>query len=211
MPHRIGVVLIMKIKIKYLIIGLILICLAGIYSFVDKTVSIYDTKVDTNDFQSVTLEQGKDISQTFLCDEEYLDGVSLKIAADNVPDNNQVIMDYKLLEGNSGRQVANGEVTLENLKSGSFFKIGFDRVSNCKGKEYTFELSLKECPTGNIRLFYTFGNIDNTKLTYGQEKIEGVQVMRTLTHGFDVETFIVTVCFVAYIIIFMRWLYKLFE
>ena len=48
-------------------------------------------------------------------------------------------------------------------------------------------------------------------LIYAGQTIEGVGVIRSLTHRFDLETFIVTLCFAAYIILFMRWLYKLFE
>ena len=70
---------------------------------------------------------------------------------------------------------------------------------------------MQECPTGSIRVFYTLGSNENATLIYAGQTIEGVGVIRSLTHRFDLETFIVTLCFAAYIILFMRWLYKLFE
>lgn len=70
---------------------------------------------------------------------------------------------------------------------------------------------MQECPTGSIRVFYTPGSNENATLIYASQTIEGVGVIRSLTHRFDLETFIVTLCFAAYIILFMRWLYKLFE
>ena len=201
----------MKSKIKILVIGIVIIFAAVVYSFVDKTVSIYDVQCDTSDFQAVTLEKGIIFSQTFQCTEEYLDGISMKITADNVPDNSLVKIHYNLTEVGAEKESVQGEVSLEELKSGSFFKLRFERISGCEGKEYVLQISLEECPVGNVHLFYTPGVETNTKLAYDSEAIDGTQVMRTLTHRFDVETFIVTLVFDAYITLFMRWLYKLFQ
>ena len=38
----------MKSKIKVIVIGLIILCLAGVYAIIDKAVSIYDTSCDTS-------------------------------------------------------------------------------------------------------------------------------------------------------------------
>ena len=143
----------MKSKIKFLILALVIVGLSVAYSFVDKTVSIYDTKVDTSDFQSISMEIGKELSQTFICTENNLDGISLKISADNVSDNTQVLIGYSLIDNDSEEIVSEGRVTLEELQSGSFFKIRFDRISECAEKEYVLTMSLLECPSGNIRLF----------------------------------------------------------
>lgn len=35
--------------------------------------------------------------------------------------------------------------------------------------------------------------------------------MRTVTHKFDIETFLVALGFVVYIVVFMRMLYRLFK
>lgn len=43
------------------------------------------------------------------------------------------------------------------------------------------------------------------------EKADGVMVLRTVTHRFDVETFIVTALFILYVIFFIRWLSKVFK
>ena len=40
------------------------------------------------------------------------------------------------------------------------------------------------------------------------EKAEGVMVLRTITHRFDIETFVVTAIFILYVIFFVRWLSK---
>lgn len=211
MLHKIGVLGTMKSKIKIFIIGVIIICLAGIYAVIDKSVSVYDTECDTSAFQSVTLEQGKNIEQTFLCMEEFMDGISLKIAADGMEDKGQAILDYEMLDASTGESLTHGEIALKRLSSGKFFKIKFDRITDSKEKEYTFRLAVKECPTGSVRVFYTPGKNVDASFVYDGQTVDGVEVMRTLTHRFDLETFVVTLCFVAYVILFMRWLCKLFE
>ena len=43
------------------------------------------------------------------------------------------------------------------------------------------------------------------------EKAEGVMVLRTITHRFDIETFVVTAIFILYVIFFISWLSKVFK
>ena len=140
-----------------------------------------------------------------------MDGISLKVAADGVLDKSQVVMAYKIIEKDSKEVVAQGKTDLKKVRNGKFFKIKFDRIDATKDKKYMLEMSVQECPTGSIRVFYTPGSNENATLIYDGQTIEGVGVIRSLTHRFDLETFIVTLCFAAYIILFMRWLYKLFE
>lgn len=201
----------MKSKIKMFVIGLVILCLAGAYAMIDKAISVYDTACDTSAFQTITLEQGKKVEQSFVCEEKHMDGISLKIAADGVADKSQASLEYKLIEKESRQAVAQGETDLKRLSSGKFFKIKFEKVESTKDKAYVLEVSVKECPTGSIRVFYTPGSKEKTSLVYDGQTIDGIGVVRTLTHRFDVETFIITLCFAAYIILFMRWLYKLFE
>ena len=110
----------MKSKIKVIVIGLIILCLAGVYAIIDKAVSIYDTSCDTSAFQSITLEQ------SFVCKENHMDGISLKVAADGVLDKSQVIMAYKIIEKDSKEVVAQGKTDLKKVRNGKFFKIKFD-------------------------------------------------------------------------------------
>lgn len=76
----------MRNKNKSYCDGFDYLCLAGVYAIIDKAVSIYDTSCDTSAFQSITLEQGKKLEQSFVCKENHMDGISLKVAADGVLD-----------------------------------------------------------------------------------------------------------------------------
>ena len=48
-------------------------------------------------------------------------------------------------------------------------------------------------------------------LTVKGEKGEGVLVLRTVTHRFDIETFVVTAVFIIYVFLFIRWLGRVFK
>ncbi len=201
----------MKTKVKILIIGIVVICLAGIYSIIDKNVSLYDIKCDTSEFQMLTLEEGKEVVQSFICKENTLDGMALKLAADDNADRADLILSYRLIEKKSDKEVAKGKTDLINLKSGKFFEIRFSEIDKCMDKEYEFRMSLENGELGSVRVFYTPGKSKSAQLIYAGDKVEGIEVLRTITHRFDMETFIITLCFVGYIVVFMRWLYKLFK
>lgn len=201
----------MKSKIKTIFLILIIIVLAAVYAVIDKPVSVYDTSCDTSKFQAQVLEVGQMASQKFVCEEAYMDGISLKLAANAVPDKEKVLVAYEVVDDSTGKVVAKGTENLGKLRSGKFFKMKFDRVNDCKDKAYTLNFRVTKCDAGNVQIFYTPGTDKGEALVYAGTPIDGIGVMRTLTHRFDLETYIVTLCFAAYIVLFMRWLYKLFK
>ena len=201
----------MKLKMKTILLILIIIVLAAVYAVIDKPVSVYDTSCDTSKFQAQVLEGGQTASQKFVCEEAYIDGIALKLAANAVPDNEKVLVKYELIDDNTKKVVAKGNENLGELRSGKFFKIKFNRVNNCKDKAYALNFRVTQCDAGNVQIFYTPGTEKGKALVYAGTSIDGIGVMRTLTHRFDLETYIVTLCFAAYIVLFMKWLYKLFK
>lgn len=199
----------MRSRIKWMIVLIILVLLAGMYSVVDKKVSVYDTEIDSSDYLSIGLQEGNEIKQTFLSKEEVLDGIMVKMAAVGNIDN--IILEYELSE-NGEEIVAQGETSLSELKSGRFFRFDFDKLSGCKNKLYEFRIKVKECEdNGSITLYYTAGREQNTECIVDDIEVDGTFVLRTVTHRFDVETFVVTLCFLIYVVLFMKWLSKLFK
>ncbi|BCZ26284.1 hypothetical protein [Claveliimonas bilis] len=199
----------MKSKIKWLIALIILVLLAGLYSVVDKKTPIYDTEIDNSEYFSVDLREGDRISQSFLAPEDTLDGVMIKMAA--VGNLEGTILEYNLLES-GGETVLEGETSLGELTSGRFFQIDFDQLTGCENQIYELQILVKECDeNSSITLYYTGGKQQNTECMIGDTAVDGTLVLRTFTHRFDLETFVVTVCFLIYVILFMRWLSKLFK
>ena len=92
---------------------------------------IYDASCDTSKFQAQVLEVGQIASQKFVCEEAYMDGISLKLAANAVPDKEKVLVAYEVVDDSTGKVVAKGTENLGKLRSGKFFKMKFDRVNDC--------------------------------------------------------------------------------
>ena len=201
----------MKAKIKIAILVLIIIVLSGVYSVIDKKVSIYDTKCDNSKYLKISLDEGNSVSQKFLCSEEKLDGMAMKISVADESKKNQIELNYKLIDVETNEIIEDEVVDLSELKSGKFFQTNFETINNCKDKEYLFVLQIKKCVENSVTVYYTKGEAEKTSLTYNEDKVDGTMVCRTITHRFDIETFVVTLCFIAYIILFMRWLNKLFK
>ena len=199
----------MKKKLYWIIVGIILIVFSGIYAVVDKNVSIYDKKIDTSRYVSYPISTGTEISQTFVSPEDKINGINVKMAV--VGDQASKKIGYKLNDKN-GKTVASGETTLEKLKSGKFFYMDFDPVENCKGKEYTFVIDVEKCePNGQITIYAT-PEIDNNKvLKVNKDKVDSIMVLRVVNHRFDLETFLVTLIFLIYVVGFIGWLSKVFK
>lgn len=199
----------MKKRIRLIIIAIVLVVLSGVYSVIDKNNSVYDTSIDNSEFVSWELGQGDSVIQSFVSSEDALDGVSMKMSATgNIQD---ITAEFKLLDDKENVLVQK-EISLEELESGKFFKVDFERQNQCKGKKYTAYIEVTHCDEMSKMVVYsTQGIMDNTEFLFTEESNENTMVLRTITRRFDVETFIVTLCFVLYVVFFMRWLTKLFK
>lgn len=199
----------MKKKLYWIIVGIILIAFSGIYAVVNKNISIYDKKIDTTNYVSYPISAENEISQTFISPEDKINGINVKMGVVGNQNNKKIA--YKLNDEN-GKTVASGEATLEKLKSGKFFYMRFDPVENCKGKEYTFVISVEECePTEQIVIYATPEVDDDKTLKVNENKVDSTMVLRVVNHRFDFETFFVTAIFLLYVVSFVNWLSKVFK
>lgn len=199
----------MKKKLSYIILAVVLIAFAGVYAIVDKNNSVYDRTVDTSAYVALGLEDGEAVSQTFTSKEEKLDALSIKMSYSG--DQAGKLVSYALKD-EKGQEVQAGEFTLDKLKAGKFFRIEFDKMTGCKGKTYTLDLTVEQCEkNAQVTVYAVPGASEDAPLTVKEEAGEGVMVLRTVTHRFDVETFVVTLVFMLYVIVFLRWLAKVFK
>ena len=202
----------MKAKIKLVVIILIIVIASGLYSVVDKTGEIYNRKYDNNEYVPLELNVGEEISQRFVCDKERLDGFAIKLTEKSGVEGSELGLSYELWESEQEKCVLQGSQDISEVKSGKFFEINFDKLGNCKGKTYIFKLTVNgKNEQDGIVVYYAPEIEKETELKYDTKNVDGTLVLRTITHGFDVETFVVTICFLAYIVFFMKWLYKLFS
>lgn len=199
----------MKKKLSWIILGVVLITFTGIYSVVDKNNGIYDREIDTSEYASIGLEKDESLKQEFVANEDKLDGISIKMSVSGEAEDKSISYTLKDEDNNI---VASGETSLEKMKSGKFFKLKFDRIVGCKGHKYIFELTVEQCDNDNQVIVYVVPGADNEAVfSVKGEKTDGVMVLRTISHRFDIETFVVTAVFMLYVILFIRWLSKIFK
>lgn len=196
-------------KIGWIIFALLLVAFTCLYAVVDKNNGIYDQKIDSSEYISIELSKGEMLTQSFVSREEFLDGLNVKMSVTGVPEGKEISY---VLKDSRGQEVALGKESLEDLQMGKYFAIKFERINDCKGQEFTLELTLSQSEDeGNVIVYDVPGMQEETELIVKGEKIDGTLALRTITHRFDVETFVVTVVFAVYVIIFVKWLGKVFK
>ena len=199
----------MKKKLGWIIFAVVLIAFTCVYAIVDKNNAIYDRAVDTSKYVALGLEQSETVSQSFTSKEDKLDGINIKMSVSGQA--NEKKISY-VLKDDAGKTVASGDASLEKIKAGKFFSLKFDELTGCKGKRYTFELTVEQCEKDTQVIVYAVpGASKDSMLVVKGEKADGVMVLRTITHRFDIETFVVTAVFILYVILFIRWLSKVFK
>ena len=199
----------MKKKLSWIILAVVLIAFTCVYAIVDKNNAIYDRAVDTSKYVALGMEQGETVSQSFTSKEDKLDGINIKMSVSGQA--NEKKISY-VLKDDAGKTVASGDASLEKIKAGKFFSLKFDELTGCKGKRYTFELTVEQCEKDTQVIVYAVPEASkDSMLVVKGEKADGVMVLRTITHRFDIETFVVTAIFILYVILFIRWLSKVFK
>lgn len=196
------------IKKVFLICIIIIACFA--YAHIDKLTYIYDKEIDTSEFVNTGIIEDTTITQTFISNEDSLDGVQTKCTVAGKVDNVQI--EYELKEADSGKTVSKGSTAGSEIKNNKFNKFRFDKINNCKGKQY--QIIFKETGSDDLNgiSFYISSKQEcNQMLTVKGNNTQGTMIVRTICHRFDMETFCVVLFFSAYIIVFLKMLYKLFD
>lgn len=201
----------MNKKIKYGIGIIVILILCVLYSNVDKMNNVYDGAQDNSSYVTIgpVTEMGS-ISQSFESEEEQIDGLAFKVSySEEMPEGT---LDYELADAD-GRVLAEGKVPLEGIQSGRICKVPFkESVKVEKGETVTVSFgSARLSEDQEVYLYYEQIPKDRTRLKVNGETVGGCMILRTYVHRFDLETFIVTLGFVVYIVVFLRVLYKLFS
>ena len=86
-------------------------------------------------------------------------------------------------------------------------------IDSAKGKEYLLEITETGADAANGVSFYVVPQKEEGAqvLNIKNNETEGSLAVRYVSHRFDMETFVVLLGFAAFIVIFMKLLYKLFK
>lgn len=199
----------MKKTIKYGLVICILLFLIVIYSFVDKKYPIYDVEIPTEEYVlSEEISGGAEYSQTFVNAGESLKEVNVKCT---VNDGTSVGKLKYVVYDENGVEIQNGEKEISDLKTAKFNSFSFDTIEDCEGETFTFKLWGEDTEGSGICVYKTVLTEPGTRLEENNSETEGTLVLKTVTHKFDWETFVVVLCFFGYIVIFIRMLYKFFR
>ena len=202
----------MKKYIKTGIGILIVVILAFLYAHIDKNSYLYDRNADTSTFISTgTLLEGETISQGFVSEEEILSGINMKCSV--LGDASDVEVQYSLRDIETGKAVASGSVKAGEINNNKFNQFWMEPIDSAKGKEYLLEITETGADAANGVSFYVVPQKEEGAqvLNIKNNETEGSLAVRYVSHRFDMETFVVLLGFAAFIVIFMKLLYKLFK
>lgn len=198
-------------KIIWIIITLVV---AFVYAHVDKNYYIYDRYQDSSEYIATgILKEGEKLSQEFRSQAEYIDGMNLKMSV--YGDVSKVTVNYKLIDAESEKILIEGNLKAEDIENNKFSRVKFShRVEKTKNKLYLLELKEEGSDDTNGVGFSVGGYrkaASETALEVKGNNTEGSLIFRIFKHGFDIETFVMFLAFVLYIVVFMKALYKLFK
>ncbi len=200
----------MKKGIRNAVFIILTLCLVFLYAHIAKCHNVYDPDIDASDHQSVSCYHSGPVAQRFISVEENLDAVRIKCRI--VGNVEKVDVHFVLTETESGKEIASGTVSGKNFQNGKFAQFPFDRISGCKGKEYEILLDSKgETEENLINFCYQAGVEEDTAMYVDGVPKEGTLILKMVIQRFDLETFCVLLIFVAYIVVFMKFLYGLFR
>lgn len=200
-----------KISVKTVVICVVILICAYFYAYIDKMHPLFDPDVPTSEYISTGVLYDGTIEQTFTMKENMLDGMYVKCQIADQSDDVEIM--YELVDMKSDQVVAKGSMPGSKLKNNQFTKLRFDKtIENCKGKTYRFVLQEKGASEfKGVGFCYETKQEEGTEMSLRGEKKEGTMIAKTMSHRFDVETFIVLMGFIMFIAIFFRVLYNLFK
>lgn len=200
----------MKKKIKLSLVICMVVVASYFYAHIDQNTYIYNRNADTTTFYGTgILLENQEIAQTFVAQEETIDGINLKISIFGNVEN--VVLNYCVLD-EQYQELACAHVLGNELQNNKFNQLDIPTIENTMGKQYTLVLNVENADEQNGISFYIEPKgKDNYQLTLRDNALEGVLVARIISHGFDVETYVVLLGIIVFVVSFMKVLYKFFR
>lgn len=181
-------------KKKKKIVAMILVLMfALVYAYVAKTTMIYNKSVD----EYVALGVQDNVEQIVVCKENTWDGVDIKCQTTGESMGGEIKMTIVDIE--NGQIKAEVVKNIAELKNGKFNRFWFSKIKECKGKTYKIMFE-------NVK----GKEVQGEGVSFLAQK-DGTLLLKMVTKKFDIETFVMFVVILAYIVLFFRLLYRLFS
>lgn len=200
----------MKKKIILCLMIVVVIVLSYFYAHIDKNSYLYDRNADTGTFYGTgVLEENEEIRQTFIANENTIDGINIKVDIYGIVDD--VVLNCVLLDEDM-REVSKINITANELEDNKFNKLELPEATGTKGNQFTLVLSEENSDNQNgVGFYFEPGSSAEQKLSIKGNETDGNLVARSVCNRFDAETFIVLLGIIAFVAGFMKVLYKYFK
>lgn len=211
----------MKVMKKALLIVLVII-VAGFYSYGGWPRAIYDSNVGSNSFEvTESLIGEKTFEQKFICGDAGFCGISIKLSTQ---ENAAAGMyHWAVEEEGTGNLIGEGTISKSDTESKSFnssnpqkrgiVKLEFPMQKESKGRVYVLKLQAQDVPEDEGIMVYITdkGNTESTLCVSGEVLVDKAGVIKLRYQRFNVETFIVFLGIAVYLAVFLKFMYKLFK
>lgn len=200
----------MKKKIVSFLIMCAVIFLSYFYAHVDYNSYIYDRHIDTTMYYGTgPLLDDETITQTFISEENTIDGFNIKIVTSGNVE--KLVLEYSVID-EKFEVVAQAKVPANTLESNKFNHLDIPTIENSAGKQFTIVMSVDNADEQNgVGFYVASGRNGNQQLNIRNNDTDGTLVVRIISHRFDMETFIVFLGIVTFVVMFMKVLYKFFK
>jgi len=198
----------MKRIIKIVVGVLVAVVVAGIHAYGDWSVALYDRNVDSGLYTNIgEMTEHTLVRQEFICPQNGLNAVNLRMAL--YSRENKTELTYRIVEKESGEVAAEGTIVPADLNDNDFNKFTFTPISDSKHKTYLLEIEDQGASAGDgITVFTTNKNKDSQTLTVNDETSDQALVAKISMRYFNVEDFIVLLALFAYVVGFIKLLYR---
>ena len=169
--------------------------------------AIYDAGVEGNGYGNFGQMSGNSyIEQSFYCEMDGLEGVQVQPVTFKRTDNGTLI--YQLMDRETREIVAEGTVDTAGREDAKFTDITFPRIEESKGREYVLRIQADNTPDEQGVSFYTTQKQEGTSLSLNGQEREECLVLKTVYKVFNLQEFVVFAGMLAYIVLFIKLLYK---
>ena len=179
-------------KWKYVIVAIVGILFAVIYSFRTWPAEIYDNNIDSTLYTNVgELTEGSKVSQQFTCTQNGLN--SLELTMSNLGQECEAEYAWTLTETESEKVVAKGEFTAGEVDNSKNMVLKLSELEESKGKQYVLTIETESIKSEHGVTVMTTDrslNEDGKLSINGKESLQ-VLVMKEQMKYFNTETFIV--------------------
>lgn len=202
----------MKKYIKYIMIAALLIAAAVVYASGSHDERVYNSDYDRkyHECRNTGILSEGTIKQKFTASKDSINGLAMKTTLHG--DVSEVMLEYEIIEDENEKSIVKGEIPAEKLENDKFYRERFAAVKLNKGESYTIILKEKNATADSgIGFYFTPAEKPEDIFCINENETAGTLVIRTIVKEFQMETFVVLLLFILYIVVFLKILYKLFK